>query len=77
MALTAEQQQQLEYETALEAARFSARNNDVSGIKLEAVRIAQSTLMENLRNSAAGEATPITPSDITTFAESLRTYVNS
>ena len=77
MALTTEQEAQLEYEKALEQARFEARNSDTSGIKLEAVRVAQTTLMENLRNAEAGSGSPITAEDITTFAESLRTYVNS
>lgn len=77
MALTDAQTQQLEYETALEQAKFAARTSDTSGIKLEAVRIAQITLMENLRNADAGSASPISADDITTFAESLRTYVNS
>jgi len=77
MALTDAQLQQLEYETALEQARFSARNNDIAGIKLETVRIAQTTLMENMRNSLAGETSPITPENIISFAETLRAYVNS
>ena len=72
MALTVEQQQQLEWQQA------QASINAVSDLKqrrMEAIRIAQTVLAENDRNKPVGER-GITASDITTFAESLVTYIN-
>ena len=72
MALTVEQQQQLEWQQA------QASINAVSDLKqrrMEAIRIAQAVLAENDRNKPVGER-GITASDITTFAESLVTYIN-
>jgi hypothetical protein len=65
MALTAEQQSQLDFDNA---ARAVDR-------KMEAVRIAQAILMENDRNKPTGER-GITASDVTTFAASIVTYIN-
>ena len=65
MALTAEQQAQIEYDNA---ARAVDR-------KMEAVRIAKDILMENDRNKPTSER-GVTSSDITTFADSLITYIN-
>jgi len=64
MALTAEQQAQIDYETASRAVDR----------KMEAVRIAQAILMENDRNKPTGER-GITASDVTTFADSILAYV--
>jgi type II secretory pathway predicted ATPase ExeA len=77
MALTDAQLLNIEYETALERARFAARDQDKSGIKLESVRVAQTTLMENLRNTSVAAAEPITATDIIAFADSLRAYIHS
>ena len=73
MALTAEQQFQLDLETA--------RNNNQLAVaakqaKLEAVRLAQHTLLENRRNLPV-DAREVTAADITAFATTLVNYVNS
>jgi len=65
MALTAEQQSQLDFDNA---ARAVDR-------KMEAVRIAQAIPMENDRKKPTGER-GITASDVTTFAASIVTYIN-
>ena len=64
MALTAEQQAQIEYDNA---ARAVDR-------RMEAVRLARDILMENDRNKPTGER-GITASDVTAFADTLLTYV--
>jgi hypothetical protein len=77
MALTAEQQAQLELETALENARTEARMLERGkDQKLEALRIAQAVILENYRNADAGAA-DMTAEQITAFATTLVTYVNS
>ena len=43
---------------------------------MEVVRIARDILMENDRNKAVGER-GIAASDVTTFADTLLTYINS
>ena len=64
MALTAEQQAQIEYDNA---ARASDR-------RMDAVRLAKEVLMENDRNKPTGER-GVVASDITTFADSILAYV--
>ena len=64
MALTAEQQAQVDYENASRAVER----------KMEAVRLARDILMENDRNKPTGER-GITASDVTAFADTLLTYV--
>ena len=65
MALTAEQQAQLDFDIASRAIDR----------RMEAVRIAKDLLMENDRNKPTGER-GITASDLTTFAASIVTYIN-
>ena len=65
MALTPEQQAQLDFHKAT-----SAVNN-----KMEAVRIARDILMENDRNKPVGDR-GITASDITAFAQTIEQYAN-
>ena len=65
MALTAEQQAQLDFDNASRAVDR----------KMEAVRIAKEVLMENDRNKPTGER-GVTASDVTTFADSIVTYIN-
>lgn len=74
MALTAEQQAQVEFENAL---RAEDRTEDGKRNKLDAVRMAQEILVENRRTKPASEVTDITASDVTTLADSLITYINS
>jgi hypothetical protein len=64
MALTAEQQAQLDYDNASRAVDR----------RMEAVRLARDILMENDRNKPTGER-GITASDVTAFADTLLTYV--
>lgn len=64
MALTAEQQAQVEYDNV---SRSVER-------RLEAVRIAKEILMENDRNKPTGER-GIAASDVTAFADTILTYV--
>jgi hypothetical protein len=64
MALTAEQQAQIEFDNASRAVER----------KMEAVRLARDILMENDRNKPTGER-GITASDVTAFADTLLTYV--
>ena len=81
MALTTEQQAQIDIQVAVQTAVVSAQAaaNAAEGAKqrkLEAVRIAHTTLLENKRNLPV-EQRQITPSDITAFADSLNNYVNA
>ena len=64
MALTAEQQAQIDFENASRAVER----------KMEAVRLARDILMENDRNKPTGER-GITASDVTAFADTILTYV--
>jgi len=64
MALTAEQQAQIDYDNASRAVDR----------RMEAVRLARDILMENDRNKPTGER-GITASDVTAFADTLLTYV--
>ena len=66
MALTEDQLNQLEFQKAQQA----LNNNE----RMEAVRIARDILMENDRNKPTGER-GISPSDLTTFAEAIITFV--
>ena len=64
MAITAEQQAQLDYDNASRAVDR----------RMEAVRLARDILMENDRNKPTGER-GIGASDVTAFADTLLTYV--
>ena len=64
MAITAEQQAQLDYDNASRAVDR----------RMEAIRLARDILMENDRNKPTGER-GITASDVTAFADTLLTYV--
>ena len=65
MALTAEQQDALEFQAAQQRTVF----------KMDLVRIAKETLIENDRSKPADER-GVTAADITAYAESLFAYVN-
>jgi hypothetical protein len=77
MALSAEQQAQVDIQNAIETHR-----SEQSGIienkraKLEAVRLAKDVLIENARSKPVSER-EISASDISTFANTLITYINS
>ena len=83
MALTAEQQGQVELQTVLAQLNAEVENArrahelamDARRSKLEAIRIAKETLIEN-RRSQPVDAREVTASDITAYANSLVTYIN-
>tara|TARA_Y100000361_G_scaffold25479_1_gene20412 strand:+ start:201 stop:470 length:270 start_codon:yes stop_codon:yes gene_type:complete len=89
MALTEEQQQDVDKQNAIENNRASnaadqeatrASNmaaQEAKRAKLETLRMAKDVLVENRRTQAASEATDITASAITTLATELNTFVNS
>ncbi len=74
MALTAEQQADVDFN---EAIRAGDREQEAKRIKLDALRMAKEILVENRRTQSAAEATDITAADIQTIADSLTSYVNS
>lgn len=77
MAFTAEQQAQVDMQTATETLRH---NNQMTLMaaqqKLDALRLAQQTLVENARSKPADER-EITPADIATFANALVAATNA
>ena len=77
MALTAEQQSQVDLNDAIEATRFANQAAlQAKQAKLEAVRLAQQTLLENARSKAV-DSRDVSASDITTFADAIVTYINA
>jgi hypothetical protein len=78
MALTTEQQAQVDIQTSTEDNRATHQAAaDAKRAKLEMVRTAKEILVENRRTQAAAEATDITAGAITAMAAELATYVNS
>ena len=77
MALTPEQQAEVDKQAAISAAQVNANAAEAAKQrKLETVRIAQITLLENKRNLPV-EQRQITAAEITAFADSLMGYVNA
>lgn len=77
MALTTEQQSDIEYQNAMETTRHTNQMAlQAKQAKLDAVRMAKETLIENARSKAV-DARDVSASDITSFAEVLNTYINS
>ena len=74
MALSAEQQAEVDFNEAL---RAGDREQEAKRIKLEALRMAKEIAVENRRTQSAAEATDITAAAIQTIADSLTSYVNS
>ncbi len=79
MALTAEQQAQMEVAMAAQAAAEATRHANQMALeakraKLEAVRMARDTLIENARSKPA-DSREVTAADITAFAQTLVNYV--
>lgn len=72
MALDAQQQFQMDMETARHANQMAA---DAKRAKLEAVRLAKETLIENARSKPV-DSREVTAADITAFAAALESYVN-
>lgn len=76
MALTAEQQAQVDIQNATEAVRHANQLElEARRTKLEAVRLAKETLIENARSKPV-DARDISAADIQTFAQSLVSYIN-
>jgi hypothetical protein len=73
MALTTEQQDQIEFSAALAQANAVT---ETKRARLEAVRLAKETLIENARSKAVGER-DVTAADITTFAAALTAYIDA
>jgi len=71
MALTTEQIDQIAYQEASEAGR---RAHEIAmesrRAKLEAIRLAKETLIENARSKPV-DSRDVTPADITAFADAL------
>lgn len=77
MALTPEKQAELDFQTALSAAQ--AQNMAAAQArqsKLEAVRLAKETLIENARSKSVDERS-VTAEDIVAYAQTLVNYVQS
>jgi len=76
MALTQEQLNEIELREASEAGRraheLAIENRRT---RLEAVRLAKETLIENDRNKPVGDR-GVTATDVTNFANALIQYVN-
>ena len=80
MALTAEQQAEIEMQAALHSALDKPRRDhefamEQQRARLENVRLAKETLIENDRSKPVGER-GVTAADITAFADTLNNYVN-
>ena len=77
MALTTEQLDQIAYQEASDAGR---RAHEIAmesrRAKLEAVRLAKETLIENARSKPA-DSRDVTPADITAFADALVASINA
>jgi hypothetical protein len=77
MALTTEQQAQVDVANAIENARHANyMQAENVRLKMDAVRIAKEVLTENARTQPVDDR-QLTSSDITDFATALLTYVNS
>jgi hypothetical protein len=71
MALTEDQQFQIDMENARHANQMATEQKRT---RLEAVRLAKETLIENARNKPIEEA-GVTAAEITVFAQELTNYV--
>jgi len=71
MALTTEQLDQIAYQEASDAGRRAHEMTMESRrAKLEAIRLAKETLIENARSKPV-DSRDVTPADITAFADAL------
>jgi hypothetical protein len=77
MALTAEQQTQVDVQVAIEDVRHANQlQSQMRQNRLDAIRLAKETLIENARSKPVGER-DITAADITAFADSLMASINA
>ena len=76
MALTAEQQAQVDLQEAMDAGRRAHEQNmEARRAKLEAIRLAKETLIENARSKPV-DARDVSAADIQAFAQTLVSYIN-
>lgn len=73
MALDANQQFQMDMEAARSANQMAL---EAKRAKLEAVRLAKETLIENARSKPV-DARDVTAADITAFAAALEAHINA
>jgi len=77
MALTAEQQSQVDVSNAIEATRHANQMAlQAKQAKLEAVRLAKEVLIENARSKAV-DSRDVAAADITAFAGTLVAYIDA
>lgn len=77
MALTTDQEAQVSMQIQVENARHANQMAaEASRVRLELVRLAKETLIENARNKPAEESA-ISAADITSFAEQLAAYIDA
>lgn len=77
MALTAEQQAEIDFQEARDAGRRAHElAMEQTRARAEAIRIAKETLIENDRNKVVGDR-GVAAEDITAFAETLIGFVNN
>jgi len=77
MALTSEQQAQVDIQVEIENARHANQMAaQTKQAKLEAVRLAQQTLIENARSKAV-DSRDVSAADITAFAGTLVAYIDA
>jgi hypothetical protein len=81
MALTPEQQAQVDVQSATQIAVENVRHANQMALqakqaKLEAIRLAKETLIENARSKPV-DAREVTAADITAFAASLELHINA
>jgi len=77
MALTQEQLDYVEYQNALNQSNLTNQQDaQRAAARMEAVKLAKETLIENARSKPVGER-DITAADITAFADTLVNYMNT
>lgn len=77
MALTTEQQSQVDMTLAMDAARHAnSLAVQAKQAKLEAVRLAKEVLIENARSKAV-DSRDVAAADITAFAATLVAYIDA
>ena len=77
MALTPEQQAQVDISDAIDATRHANQMAlQAKQAKLEAVRLAKEVLIENARSKAV-DSRDVAAADITAFAQTLVAYIDA
>lgn len=77
MALTQEQLDYVEYQNVLNQSNLiNQQDAQRAAARMEAVKLAKETLIENARSKPVGER-DITAADITAFADTLVNYMNT